>query len=182
MKDTCSIRRRWYGESVDEGGDMVLRRRWYGRLAFTGLLSEPKSHICDSLFSEIQGVVGLVKHNVIFSLLPFLLSWALPLTFGPHLPPELVTGSLAGNGHLLNRDGFSGGEVGSQVALGDNIEFFFKCNTGLEPDTWPWDDSKKVWHLGSSGQEPNPGHTHRKYVKRLDDPKCYTFLESSHQM
>ena len=24
---------------------------------------------------------------------------------------------------------------GEKIALGDNIEFFFKCNTGLEPDT-----------------------------------------------
>ena len=23
-------------------------------------------------------------------------------------------------------------------ALGDNMEFFFKSNTGLEPDTWPY--------------------------------------------
>ena len=128
--------------------------------------------------------------------------------------------------------------------LGDNIEFFCKCNVGLEPDTKPYkktflkkknfDLSQKtpslcqitfhtrtskikkikftitnfltfsfrIWlHLVrrfrkgitlgviSSETHPQPhpptAHpppTHPNYVVWLHDPKCYTFLESSHQM
>ena len=53
-----------------------------------------------------------------------------------------------------------------------------------------WEDSKKVWHLGSSSQEPAPSHTpyhsHTHHPPKswnmTSNPKCYTFLESSHQM
>ena len=130
------------------------------------------------------------------------------------------------------------------LALGDNIEFFFKCNTGLEPDTWPYKEpslQKKIFD--SSQNTPYICqitfrtrtskiqkkifpimifltfsfrillHLVRRFQKGItlgvmesfyifwvggawrgsgwvwpgvgswpDDPKCYTFLESSHQM